>query len=96
MNKTQRWKYEDLQTRCDQIAAMGKILVDFADGTLCDSDPENVKTSDIQRADAIITVLSHIFSDRRMQAHCTKLGIDTSEDWTDINEKLPTLLNQIN
>lgn len=94
MNKTQRWNYEDLQARCDQIAAMGKVLVDFADGTLCDADPENAQESDIQRVEGILTHLNQIFTDERLQAHCYKLGIDTTEDWAEVYQNLPNLLNQ--
>lgn len=96
MNKTQRWNYEDLQTSCDQIAAMGKVLVDFADGTLCNSDPEHVQDSDIQRAEAILTRLKEIFADEHLQAHCRKIGIDTTEDWAEVYQRLPELLQQTN
>ncbi len=94
MNKTQRWNYEDLQARCDQIAAMGKVLVDFADGALCDADPEDVQESDIQRVEGILVHLTQIFTDERLQAHCHKLGIDSSEDWADVYHNLPNFLNQ--
>ena len=96
MNKTQRWNYEDLQIRCDQIAAMGQVLVDFADGTLCDADPKNVQAGDIQRADSIIAHLAQIFADASLQAHCRKIGIDTTQDWADVYHSLPELLKKAN
>lgn len=91
MNKTQRWNYEDLQARCDQIAAMGKVLVDFADGTLCDADPENVKETDIERADKIMAHLLETLSDEKLQEHCRKLASDPTEEWGDIFLNLPDL-----
>jgi hypothetical protein len=94
MNKTQRYNYDALQLRCDQIAAMGKVLVDLADGTLCEADPEDVQDADIERAEAMISHLIHIFADPKMEAHCRKLGIETTEDWAEVYHNLPDLLNK--
>lgn len=96
MTKQQRWQYQDLQALCDQIAAMGQVLVDFADGTLCDADPENVQEGDIQRAEGMIAHLAQIFNDESLQTHCRKIGIDTTQDWADIYHSLPELLNKPN
>ncbi len=96
MNKQQRWRYEDMQHRCDQIAAFGKVLVDFADGCLLDADPENVQAHDIERADAIIVHLLQLLTDERIQAHCQKLGVDFSEEWGEIFENLPDSPKRIN
>ncbi len=94
MNKAQRWHYEDLQKYCDEIAAMGQVLVDFADSTLCDADPENVQDSDMQRAEKILGHLTQIFTDESLQAHCRKIGLDTAPDWAGMHDNLPGLLNK--